>query len=182
MSLLTRLRTDATSADWHRWQQLYEPLLRGWAARAGVADADDVIQEVLLVLVQELPHFERQREGSFRAWLRQILVRRIHEHFRQRQRFPLASESVLAELSMPTSALSQLWDREHDLHLAKRLLALVEPDFQATTWQAFRLQVLDGQSAGQVAMTLGISVNAALLAKSRILKRLRDECQGLVEL
>jgi hypothetical protein len=38
--------------------------------------------------------------------------------------------------------------------------------------------VLDGERAATVAAELGVSVNAVLLAKSRILRRLRQEMQG----
>ena len=30
------------------------------------------------------------------------------------------------------------WDREHDLYLLEKLLTLVQPDFEPTTWMAFR--------------------------------------------
>jgi RNA polymerase sigma-70 factor (ECF subfamily) len=49
------------------------------------------------------------------------------------------------------------------------------------TWRAFRRQVVDGAAAAAVATELGISVNAALLAKSRVLRRLRDEAGGLLD-
>jgi len=41
--------------------------------------------------------------------------------------------------------------------------------------------VLEGAPARDVASELGCSVNSVLLAKSRILKRLRQELQGLLE-
>ena len=42
-------------------------------------------------------------------------------------------------------------------------------------------QVQDGQPAAEVAEELGISVNAVLIAKSRVLKRLREKAAGLVD-
>ena len=49
VSLLERLAGSPTDDDWRRLNDLYQPLLRAWMARAGVAasDADDVVQEVL---------------------------------------------------------------------------------------------------------------------------------------
>jgi len=41
--------------------------------------------------------------------------------------------------------------------------------------------VEDGQPASDVAQELGISVNAVLIAKSRVLKRLREKPAGLVD-
>jgi DNA-directed RNA polymerase specialized sigma24 family protein len=41
------------------------------------SDADDLAQEVMLVIVREMPHFEHSgRKGAFRNWLRMITVHR----------------------------------------------------------------------------------------------------------
>jgi RNA polymerase sigma-70 factor (ECF subfamily) len=57
----------------------------------------------------------------------------------------------------------------------------VQPEFASATWEAFRRFALDGVPASQVAAELGLSVNAATLAKSRILKRLREEAGDLLK-
>jgi RNA polymerase sigma-70 factor (ECF subfamily) len=88
---------------------------------------------------------------------------------------------VLEQLEDPNSALSQLWDREHDQHVTRRLLELIEPEFSATTWQAFRRVVLEGAKAAEVAAELGITANAVWIAKSRVLARLREELRGLTD-
>ena len=62
-----------------------------------------------------------------------------------------------------------------------RLLELIRPQFQPTTWQAFQGIMLQGERPAGVAARLGISVNAVLLAKSRVLRRLRLETKGLID-
>ena len=57
----------------------------------------------------------------------------------------------------------------------------VQSDFAPATWQAFLRHVLEGKPAAQVAEELGLSLNSVLLAKSRVLKRLRQELAGLVD-
>jgi len=57
----------------------------------------------------------------------------------------------------------------------------VEGDFAPATWAAFRRQVIDGCPPADVAAELGLSLNAVVLAKSRVLKRLREELRGLIE-
>src|SRR5262249_1904067 len=150
------------------------------------ADADDLIQEVLVVVFREVAGFRRRGTGAFRAWLRTILVHRARDYFRASRRRPAAAGGSdflhgLEELEEPESARSRVWDREHDQHVAAALLRLVERDFAPATWQAFRRQVLDGEPAARVAEELGLSLNSVLLAKSRVLKRLRQESAGFVE-
>jgi RNA polymerase sigma-70 factor (ECF subfamily) len=162
---------------------VYLPLIRAWLARTpGLTDeADDVAQEVLIVLFRELPEFRRQREGSFRAWLRQVTTNRVRTWWRSRQKRPsVGLDEFLSQLEDTTSLLSQRWDQEHDQHVLEKLLAIVKYDFDAPTWQAFQLFVLNSNKAGVVAGKLGITENAVLLCKSRILKRLREESAGLL--
>ena len=187
VSLLDRLAAAPTDADWRRLYGLYAPLLAAWAARAGVppADTDDLVQEVMLVVVREVSGFDRRGVGAFRGWLREVLANRLRDFFRRRQARPVATGDSalldrLAELEAPDGALSRVWDREHDEHVARHLLRMVEGDFAPATWAAFRRQVLDGVPAAQAAAELGLTVNAALIAKSRVLRRLRDEARGLV--
>ena len=79
------------------------------------------------------------------------------------------------------SPLSQQWDREHDQHVFDRLLAGARPDFAPATWEAFRLFALGEGTAAEVAEQTGLSVNAVILAKSRVLKRLREEAADLID-
>jgi RNA polymerase sigma-70 factor (ECF subfamily) len=189
VSLLDRLRKRPVAGDWQRLVDLYTPWLDTWLCRQGVspADADDLVQEVLSVVVREVPGFRHdQRKGAFRCWLRTIAVNRLRAFWRSRQTHAVATgdsdmEQRLDELADSNSSLSRLWDQEHDQHVLKRLLELVEPEFAQATWQAFRRVALEGARPAEVAAELGLSGNAVLLAKSRVLRRLREEAQGLVD-
>jgi RNA polymerase sigma-70 factor (ECF subfamily) len=92
-----------------------------------------------------------------------------------------AVEKQLAELEDPHSGLSRLWDEQHDRHIMARLLQTIACEFNAVSWQAFERHALEGKPASVVATELGVSVNVVLLAKSRILRRLRQEAQGLLD-
>jgi len=188
LSLLERLTDRPSETDWSRLDELYRPLLRSWALRAGAtdADADDLAQETLAVVVRDVAAFDRGRAGAFRSWLRAILANRLRDFFRARRSRPVATGASdfldrLDELEAGDSALSKQWDREHDEHVAARAMQRVQGDFAPATWHLFRRQVLDGAGPAEVAAELGVSRNAALLAKSRVLKRLRAEVAGFVD-
>jgi RNA polymerase sigma-70 factor (ECF subfamily) len=188
VSLLERLAGTPTDDDWRRLDDLYRPLLRAWMARAGVpaSDVDDLVQEVLLVVFRKITGFQWRGQGAFRAWLRTILAHQLRDYFRGQKYRPTATGGSdflrrLDELESPDSALSQLWDREHDEHVTAALMERVQGDFAPVTWQAFLRHVQEGEPARQVAEALGLSLNSVLLAKSRVLKRLRQEAAGLVD-
>jgi RNA polymerase sigma-70 factor (ECF subfamily) len=118
--------------------------------------------------------------------LRTILVNRLRHFWRARQAQPQAPggsdfAGVLDQLEDPDSRLSRRWDREHDEHVARRLLELIEPEFEVSTWTAFRRVALEGVRPADAAAELGVTVNAVFIAKSRILSRLRQEQAGLTE-
>jgi RNA polymerase sigma-70 factor (ECF subfamily) len=167
---------------------LYGPLLGAWLRRQGVRpqDAEDLVQEVLGVVAREMPEFRHNRRpGAFRAWLRAILVNRLRAFWRARRSQPVAAGGPplpeWEELEDPAGPLSRLWDQEHDRHVLRRLLELIEPEFAPATWQAFRRLTFDGQPAAAVARELGLSVNAVWLAKSHVLRRLRQEARDLLD-
>jgi len=187
VSLLDRLKVARPDAsDWNRLQGNYLPLISRWLGRVpglGV-EADDLAQEVFVVLIREIPRFERQREGSFRAWLRQVTVNKVRTHRRKRHRRPAAgldpANGFLDSLADPNGDLAREWDLDHDRHVFQNLLAIVQPDFQATTWEAFRRFALDGLPAVKVAEEMGVTINSVIQSKSRVLKRLREEAGELL--
>jgi RNA polymerase sigma-70 factor (ECF subfamily) len=188
ISLLERLRLRPDSASWERLVALYTPLIRGWLGRYGLqpSDVDDLTQEVMGTLLRELPQFRHDlRRGAFRRWLRTIAVNRLRTFWRGRDRRHALGQAdldaALERLADPDSDLSRLWDEEHDRHVARRLLELLEPEFEPTTWQAFRRLVLEGQPTRDVADSLGLTPNAVRIAKSRVLARFRREVEGLLD-
>jgi len=185
LSLLERLRREPDDASWKRLFDLYTPLIRRLLEQQGMApaDAEDLGQEVWAAIHRDLPGFDHSgRTGAFRLWVRTIALNRLRGHWRSRSNgHGPAGAFDLDQLEDPDSPLSRHWDREHDEFVARRLMDLVEPEFAPTTWRAFRRQVLDGLSAADAARELGTTVNAVLIAKSRVLRRLREEGRGLVE-
>jgi RNA polymerase sigma-70 factor (ECF subfamily) len=186
LSLLERLRLSSDATAWQRLVDLYTPYIQSWLRRQAVqpADVEDLTQEVLRSVVGGLPDFRHNlRRGAFRRWLRTITVNHLRSFWRARQTQPASgdAEQFLGRLEDPDSDLSRLWDEEHDRHVLRRLLELIEPDFEPATWRAFRLLIFEGRSAADVAAELGISANAARIAKSRVLGRLRQESDGLLD-
>ena len=189
LGLLERLKhAKPDASEWRRLRDIYLPMIRHWLSRLPHLhdEVDDLTQEVLVVLFRELPSFERHRDGSFRAWLRQITVNRMRAFCKTQRKQPLATggpetEQLLAQLADPTSDLASEWDRDHDKHVFEKLLAIVEGDFEPSTWQAFTRFAVEGRPAAQVAGELGLPESAVVQAKFRILKRLREEAGELLD-
>ncbi|MEO1979306.1 MAG: sigma-70 family RNA polymerase sigma factor [Fuerstiella sp.] len=189
MTLLNRLQQTDDPETWDRLVRLYGPLLTIRLRKYDVqsSDADDLVQDVLMAVSKDLKSFDHNgRTGAFRTWLRGILVNRLRNFWRARGRRPQVQDDSdidrrLSQLEDPASEMSQLWNRQHDRHIARQLLALSQPLFAPATWTACSRVAIDGERSDVVATELGISVNAVFIAKSRVLSRLRQEVAGLVE-
>ncbi len=189
LSLLERLCQSPENESWNRLADLYTPLIRAWLRRYDVQDSDanDLVQEVLLAVSKDLRKFEHAgQSGTFRGWLKAILINRLRKFWRARDRRPQVRgdsdiDARLAQLGDPASEMSQVWNREHDQYVLRQLMALAEPHFEPTTWRAFRRVALDGAKPDVVAQEMGISRNAVVIAKCRVLSRLRQESEGLIE-
>jgi RNA polymerase sigma-70 factor (ECF subfamily) len=178
-SLIGRLGDPADAEAWAHFVALYAPLLRAWVRPlcGQDADADDVIQEVLVVVVRRLPEFAHNRRmGAFRTWLKTVATNKLGDYLRSDARRRVGSpDLVLAQLADPSSELSREWERQHAQHLAHALLQKIQHEFEPATWDAFRRVTMEGEPTASVATALGMTANAVMIAKSRVLARLREE-------
>jgi RNA polymerase sigma-70 factor (ECF subfamily) len=183
VSLLQRLRQPGEQAAWARFVQLYTPLLYYWVRRLGEQeqDAADLVQEVFVVLVEKLPEFTYDRHKSFRNWLRTITLNKWRARGRRRCKLPLPTGDVNV-LDLPSPEADDTFgEAEYRQHLTRRALELMHHEFQPNTWKACWEQVVTGRRAAEVAAELGMSEGAVYVAKSRVLRRLRQELAGLLD-
>jgi RNA polymerase sigma-70 factor (ECF subfamily) len=187
-SLLLRAQTGEENA-WKDLTGLYRPLILGWLNRQGVPprDLDDLSQDILLTVVKHLPTFQHSgNRGAFRAWLRTIVCSRTTDYWRARDKGTQASggssaAAALQQIEDPDSDLNRQWDEEHDRYVLDCLLDLVGEEFEPATLQAFRRLALEGAAGTAVAGELGMSIAAVYGAKSRVLQRIRQEAEGLID-
>jgi RNA polymerase sigma-70 factor (ECF subfamily) len=162
---------------------LYTPLLYHWAKRLGIppGEAADFVQEVLLTLVEVLPKFRYQKDKRFRGWLWTVTVNKFRQKQRRHAAAPKEITSIgLDEMGTP-DATGEAAEREYRSYLVHRALDLMQAEFSPQIWKACYEYVVVGRSPAEVAAALGLSVNAVYLAKSRVLRRLRQELAGLLD-
>jgi RNA polymerase sigma-70 factor (ECF subfamily) len=186
--LLLRAQTGEENA-WKGSTDLYRPLIIAWLNLQGVlaADLDDLSQEVLLSVVRVLPGFEHPgNRGAFQSWLRTIACSRTTDYWRgisatTPARGGSGATAAHQQITDPESDLNRQCDEEHDSYVLGYLLDLVEAEVEPATLQAFRRLALEGASGAEVAGELAMSVAAVYVAKSRVLQRIGQEAEGLID-
>ena len=188
-TLLAQLQAGRLDA-WQRLVRLYSPLISRWCRRSGVvADgAADVLQEVLAAVLQHVSDFRRGGpHDSFTAWLATITRHKVCDHYRRRQgraeaRGGTTAQRQMAEIPQPEPAHETIRpDAEAAACLSRRVLDMIRAEFEPGTWQAFWQTAIDGQSPALVAEDLQMSTAAVYMAKSRVLRRLRQALEELPE-
>jgi RNA polymerase sigma-70 factor (ECF subfamily) len=181
-SLLERLRQTQESDAWERFVEIYTPLLFAWTKRLGLSDheAADLVQDVFTILVEQMPQFVYDKEKSFRSYLKTVLLNRWRNQVRRRATENVVRHPALESVAGDDGPVAELEEAEYRKYLVTRALAVMKAEFEPATWQACWEFVVSGRSADEVARQLGMSVNAVYLAKSRVLRRLRQELSGFL--
>lgn len=176
--------------------KLYTPLVYHWCGRWKVrgADADDVLQEVFQSAALSLANFRRDRAGdTFRGWLRGIARNKLQDLLRRRGAQPNAAggstvhEQIqqLTDSSAASTPNDQADDPEDSQVLGgifRATLQEVRGQFDDRTWKAFWRTTVDQQRPVDVAAELGVSPASVRMAKSRVLRRVREELGDLLDL
>ncbi len=187
-TLLERVKAHRPDA-WARLVTLYGPVVYRWCRQAGAArdDAPDLVQEVFTAIAQHFGSFRRDRPGdSFGAWLGTITRNTTRSYFRARRGQAVARGGTDAQAQLLQAPESREPVEADDLQEVADLvlpigLELVRAEFESRTWEAFRRVAIEGQPPARVALELGMGLESVYQAKSRVLRRLRQEFEGLLE-
>jgi RNA polymerase sigma factor (sigma-70 family) len=180
-SLLIRLRNNADNTAWTEFVTLYTPLLYSYAIQRGLqeADAADIAQETSRQVFKNIGRLDYDpARGTFRGWLLTIARNLIRQHVNQRAKTAVGTgdsqmNQVLANIESSTD--DDQWEQEYRTRLFHLAAERIKSEFQQKTWKAFWMSSVEARDAGEVAETLSMTIGAIYIARSRVIKRLREE-------
>lgn len=185
-SLLLRVRANDEEA-WRRVVSLYSPLVAHWFVRwkARPEDVPDLMQEVFAAVSAGLATYRPERPGAtFRGWLRAIARNKLHDLARRQQ--PATAEGGteamfrLEGVPVPDDAPDPAESDFEATLLYRRAVEQVRAQFEERTWNAFWLVAMERRTTDAVAAELGLTPNGVRQAKSRVLRRIRQELGELI--
>lgn len=182
-SLLLRIRDAQDSTSWCEFTEIYGPIIRSYCRHRGLqpTDADDVVQEILTQVSRSIGSFEYEPgRGRFRDWLGTVTRNKITRFYESKGReYATIGHDVSALLTAPVE--DSEWSANLHARILEVALVRIRVDFEASTWSAFEQIWCLGLPAPEVARTLGVTIDAVYAAKSRILRRLREEVLSLAD-
>lgn len=187
-TLLKAIGADANSPRWTEFVARYQSVMESFLAeRFPDVDADDVMQETLIVIARKLPNYRYapDTKGHFRNYLLGILKNKAREEQKRRNRVVRAEEA--AKESVATSqAVSPDEDAEaKGWRLAAYEVALqqllADPRHSERTRQIFIRTALKGESPVSVAALFGTTRNNVDQTKNRMTAELKELARRLVD-
>ena len=185
-NLLSAVRDARNTEAWSRFCRIYATMVRHFARRLGLpdADAEDVTQEVLMVAHKSLQDgVYDPAKGRFRQWLYGVARRQALARLRDRRRRTRAQWvsqtggfDLLDQLqdSGSDDKKTELWQQEWRYALLDEALRHVQARTGENAFKAFVLYAIEGQDVDQVADQLGIAPSSVYVYKRRVLLALRE--------
>ena len=181
-TLLIRLTDQSDATAWDEFVEIYRPLIYRLARLKGLQDADaqEVAQDVMTAVSRSIDEFDRDpAKGRFRDWLFRIARNVTINYLTRPGKRPIGSGDtgvarLLDQQCDPNSEESQLHQLEYRREIFHWAARQVRSQVQTNTWSAFWKTSVEGKPATEVAQSLGVSVGAVHIARSRVIGRLRE--------
>jgi RNA polymerase sigma factor (sigma-70 family) len=184
-TVLERLRSDDPAA-WQRFVVRFRAPVSRFAASMGLGSeaADDATQDTLDAF---LAAFRDGRydpaQGRLSAWLfgfaRKVVLGARRDRGRDRGR--AAQDTGFWQRVPDEQDPEEVWNDLWEKSVMEACLERLEQEIGATAFRVFSALAMENRSGAEVAKEMGMSRNAALVAKHRALKRLqrlRAEYEG----
>jgi len=193
-TLLWRMRDPHAERAWEEFYQMYWAVIVRYAQKMGLneAEAQDVLQETMMVLLRILPQFQYDpAKGKFRNFLLTIVRRKALAAWRRAAARgevsfdtcphddglspadTLSDENIVA----PSDTDQRRWRESIQEQALQRIRD--DASVQGRTWDVFQAYVLDQLPVAEVVQRFGMKKNAVYQIKNRMIKRLKEEVERL---
>ncbi|HVL82519.1 MAG TPA: sigma-70 family RNA polymerase sigma factor [Actinomycetota bacterium] len=165
------LAAARAGGDW-AWRILYEdlaPAVLGYLRARGARDPEDLLGEVFLQVVRDLPGFEGD-EAGFRAWVFVIAHRRLVDDVRRRTRRP--ETPVAHEQLEPQPWTGSVEGQALDAVAGERVRAVIEGLVPAQR-DVLLLRIMGGLTIEEIAEAVGKRPGAVKALQRRGLAAVR---------
>lgn len=187
-SLIAQVQSAEDQEAWDQFVLIYRPVIYRMARRRGMQDADaqDLVQSVFMRLAGSIQRWEQSEPATkFRHWLRRVARNAICSAFTRQPKDIAAGGADMLDLLAGHAGTTERIEQELATEAMReqylRAASVVKTDVDSETWRAFELTVVEGKSCEEAAAVLGKSIGAVYAARSRVMRRLREQVASIQE-
>lgn len=174
ISLLIRLQRQEPEA-WLYFEAVYMPYIKRCCKNLQLADQEDIARDVYLRVQRKIGDFKRQRDGSFRKWLRTITYHLISDRC-EANRISVSNE--LMERFIDPSATEK---HEEENIFYEEIIAAAGMKYSNKWLRCFLGMRVYGLTAPELAEELGMTQGAVRKASFKVRKWLCTEFGDLFD-
>ncbi len=199
-SLLARLHQPGGDTrweqDWREFHDLYQPLLLRFARREGLDEeqAKDVVQEIFVGISKSLPEFNYDpARCRFKTWLYRVAKNKVVGHRRrQRCQLPeLLADTGGSAVTRPENLADTFtlepdaaWNADFEMGLLEAARRHAGRRVNVMNFRLYLYHVVQGHDVDATVAAFresGVTAAQVHLAKSRVLKLVKEELERLQE-
>lgn len=189
--LLKAISEDSDSVRWYDFYNRYHSVMDGYLRMAFPSlEADDVIQDAMLVLMKKLPgyRYAPDEKGHFRNYLIGIVKFKAIEHLKRRKRNAegldaYKEDADVADAAKPVGTTEEdLQQWRHDAYEIALAQLMADTEVQERNKCVFLRVAVNGESPESVANAYGITRNNVDQIKTRMITKLREIVSRLTEM
>lgn len=186
ITLIERIQNQQDETSWQEFVDIYHDFIYGTVRRMRVseADAEDIVQQVLLSLWKKLPQQDVHAIKRFRSWIATMTKNCVIDYIRKRKsEFNRRNEAARDEETEYLNAIRlpevhEIAETQWKMHITNLAMKRIEPFFSGHAVEVFRLS-LEGMSTEEVSKRLKIKEATVYRLKSRVKSRLVREIEYL---
>ncbi len=175
-AMLEGMRDPNNREAWSRFFGRYEKVIREWCRKRGLQDADaaDVTQKIMLILLDEMPEFiyDPDNKGQFRDWL-SVITRHACHRFLERDE-SRKYRPILDEIQA-RDELERSLDEQGRIEALHAAMEEVRKRVSPRDWRIFYQLSFQGRSGDELAKELGMTIAAVFKAASRVRKKVAEQ-------
>jgi RNA polymerase sigma-70 factor (ECF subfamily) len=182
--LIARLERTDDGEAWQEFLAIYRPVVYRIARRRGLqhADAEDLSQQVFTIVRRAIGSWEPDPvRGRFRSWLAKIAQNATINALTRRPRDAATGGTSVFELLDQQLGRAECQADVVALEFRRSLFrwaaTRIRDEFREPTWKAFWLTMVEGHEIQATASELGMSIGSVYAARSRIVRRLKQEIE-----
>ena len=177
--VLARIQSPEDREAWEGFVSMYRPVIYRMARRQGLQDADaqDLVQRVLVAVAGSIGRWEKREGIRFRHWLRRVTKNAVLNALSRQPHDPghggTDAQDLLSNQPLKNPDDDRDFALERRREIFHRAAVIVKSEVRGNTWGAFELTVVDGLPVEEAAENLGISAGGVYAAQGRVMDRLK---------
>lgn len=182
-TLLLKLKDQRDEQAWNDFYETYYRYIRAilWNMNMKEADANDILQSVMLKIWNKLPEFDYEtRKGKFRNWISIITANTAKNYIRSENRlYNCLNGEKSSWLDDYTTAtlppeIEEISSAEWEKFISSMAWENISKTLSDSVKETFE-RLMKGESTKDIAVAVGINENTVIVYKNRIKNKMYME-------